>query len=374
MKKWNVIRVMVILISLGIISGCKKEKEAGPLETYSEVNNIRQQIKEEGVFFIDGFTQQMSFYDFELGDRIPLCDKPNCEHDSANCNAYLQYGYQSTMGCYRDKIYFFDITDPECPFYQADKNGTNRKVITTMGRSGAYAGGCSIYSKMIFAEECVYLQVRYLKVLDEPVIQEDGTIKSMKDVNQIVSIHLENGETEVLKELGELEGESVALQSFTDGMLIYLQSETVYGIDVETKVCEELHDKGYLDVERAAGKIYYTEEKDDVSYVYTLDIETKETELIFQKQTEGKHIEWDVIGDKLYYCRYLIEEPENRQGGVYLLKEQKEIQLNQEEYKYRPIYETGKWYVTHTEEGLVCIPIEAYENQEWDKVQVIGWM
>ncbi len=108
---------------------CGKEKEPQnkptKTENYSQVYANRMQITEEGIYYIDGYTKLMKFYDFALKDSIPLCDKPNCKHKNIKCNAYLENGFQSAMGCYRGKLYYFDMNKPTLPLYQCDKNGKN---------------------------------------------------------------------------------------------------------------------------------------------------------------------------------------------------------------------------------------------------------
>ncbi len=116
--------LLSLLLCCILCCSCGKEKEPQnkptKTENYSQVYANRMQITEEGIYYIDGYTKLMKFYDFALKDSIPLCDKPNCKHKNAKCNAYLENGFQSAMGCYRGKLYYFDMNKPTLPLYQCD--------------------------------------------------------------------------------------------------------------------------------------------------------------------------------------------------------------------------------------------------------------
>lgn len=131
---------------------CGKEKEPQnkptKTENYSQVYVNRMQITEKGIYYIDGYTKLMKFYDFALKDSIPLCDKPNCKHKNAKCNAYLENGFQSAMGCYRGKLYYFDMNKPTLPLYQCDKNGKNQKVLAQLNDT-ENTQSCSISLPMV---------------------------------------------------------------------------------------------------------------------------------------------------------------------------------------------------------------------------------
>ena len=110
MRKKVFFKIMTIACAALLCSGCgNAEKTSKTEEDFSVVKQMRMQVKEEGIFYIDGYTEMMRFYDFSLGESLPLCDRPNCEHNSAQCNAYFSQGYMSGMGCYRDKIYFYRL-------------------------------------------------------------------------------------------------------------------------------------------------------------------------------------------------------------------------------------------------------------------------
>ena len=69
-----------------------EEKVKEKPENYSVVTNMRMQVKDNGIFYLDGYEKLMKFYDYELKESIPVCDKPNCKHRSFKCNAYIENG------------------------------------------------------------------------------------------------------------------------------------------------------------------------------------------------------------------------------------------------------------------------------------------
>lgn len=182
---------------------CGKEKEPQnkptKTENYSQVYANRMQITEEGIYYIDGYTKLMKFYDFALKDSIPLCDKPNCKHKNIKCNAYLENGFQSAMGCYRGKLYYFDMNKPTLPLYQCDKNGKNRKVLAQLNDT-ENTQSCSISLPMFFIENKLILRVEYSTLLDEPIIREDGTADTLEYKWSIVEIALDTGEITARKD------------------------------------------------------------------------------------------------------------------------------------------------------------------------------
>ncbi|MDR3239027.1 MAG: hypothetical protein LBT44_02935 [Clostridiales bacterium] len=73
---------------------------------------------------------QIQFWDDSAETKIVLCNKPNCKHDTADCNAYLAPGEQTHgflwIAEINGKVY---CVDAENSLFVMDKNGTNRKKL-----------------------------------------------------------------------------------------------------------------------------------------------------------------------------------------------------------------------------------------------------
>lgn len=367
---------------IGILcTGCQSDTRPQKEEKFTIVEGVRTQVKEEGLYYIDGYTTQMKFYDFELAKSIPICDKPNCKHDSSDCNAFLENGFLSGMGCYREKLYFFDVTDPEFAFYQCDKNGTNRKVLAKINEDAKY-DGLMLQMPMVFVQDEVMFPLQYSEMLAEPVTREDGTIVDMQYYWMIGKINLQTGKFEMVKEPEAFDNASewIFVSDYIDGKILWSKKTECHIFDVKTKEDEIILNSDKESVEvigvgRENGKIFQKENEETES-IYALDVNTKKEKLILTKeQQKGKECFWRVSGDNLVYSIYDIADaktPLDGELGIYNMNDKTEREMTKEEYIYLPQQMTKDWYVTNTEDGKVCIPKEAYEKKDWSKVQVIG--
>ena len=382
MKKKVFFKIMTIACAALLCSGCGNAEETSKTEEdFSVVKQMRMQVKEEGIFYIDGYTEMMRFYDFSLGESLPLCDRPNCEHNSAQCNAYFSQGYMSGMGCYRDKIYFYDNMDPEIPFYQCDKNGNNRKVLAKLNKEDNFQN-LSVSLPMFFEGNEAYFGLTDFHLLTEPVTRSDGTIADREQFFLIGKINLESGDFEILKEPEEYsDTEWVDVLDYADGNVIYSKrsagSWEEHIFHVETKTDEilfktEENPVHYLGSIRGTGQCFYEKDDKELFTVYSLDMKTKEEKVMIQKEIpKGKEIYSSMTGEKLFYCIYEqgTGTSMGEEFGVYDLITKEEKSLTAEEYKYAPIAECGSWYVSFTEDGTVCIPKEAYEKKDWSQIK-----
>lgn len=305
--------MLVLIVVVGLLARCGKDSKQAE-ENFSEVDILRTQVKPEGVFFIDGYTMLMKFYDFKLDKSIPICDKPNCRHDSADCNAFLMNGFLSGMGCYREKLYFFDVTDPELVFYQADKNGTNRKVIAKVNKEGRWTAA-TISMPMFFVEDEVYFGVTYTEFLEEPLVKEDGTITEYEDYWILGKINLKSGVFKVIKEPEILESSQswMQIRDYVNGKIVYSKGHDVHVFDVNTAedevvLAENGDECRYLDSIRGMSKLFYEKNEENTSSVYAIELPSKKEERIVEKEKQ---------------------------------------------------------------KGKICIPKEAYQEKDWKKIQVI---
>ncbi len=58
---------------------------------------------DEGVYYVRE-RAQLIFHDYETNTDIPVCSKPDCEHNSSDCNAYFD-AFISKVMVYADKLY-----------------------------------------------------------------------------------------------------------------------------------------------------------------------------------------------------------------------------------------------------------------------------
>ncbi len=214
--------VIGLIFCAGLFSGCQKEAPEQK-ENFAFVNNMRTQVKNEGIFYIDGYTEMMKFYDFKLAQSIPICDRPNCEHNSAECNAYFSQGFMSGMGCYRNRLYYYDNMSPGLPFYQCDKNGSNRKLLAKLNEKGDY-DNLTVDLPMFFIGDEVVFGMSYYQFCSEPEMK-DGTPINEDRFWMLGKINLESGQFEIVKEPEKLgDSEWIVMGDYLDGNIFYAKA------------------------------------------------------------------------------------------------------------------------------------------------------
>lgn len=378
-------RMLGLVFCICFLSGCGEEASAQK-ENFSVVSNMRAQVKNEGIFYIDGYTEMMKFYDFHLAQSLPICDRPNCEHNSSECNAYFSQGYMSGMGCYRDKLYYYDNMSPGLPFYQCDKNGSNRKVLAELNGEGSY-NNLTVNLPMFFIEDEAVFGMEYFRFLTEPVTREDGTVIDSETFWMFGKINLTSGKFEIMKEPEKLgDSEWIVIGDYMGGNIFYTKAG---GNDVREMYRYDLTngrdmllfgpDDGqirYLGTVHEMQKAIYMEQKGNLYDVFALDVQTGKTESVFQIEKEaGKEINLDMVGSKVRYCvrEEGAGEIAGEEFGLYDFVSGEEKEITKDEYWYAPLTaETEDWYVGVTEDGTVCIPKKAYEKKDWSKAQIIG--
>lgn len=86
----------------------------------------------ETVYFLVGDVHSsdrlLYVLDVPSGIVTPLCDKPECRHNSGSCNAWLGFNY--SLQLYDGKIWFNDGYN----VYRMDPDGRNRELVTAIDR------------------------------------------------------------------------------------------------------------------------------------------------------------------------------------------------------------------------------------------------
>ena len=365
--------IICVALCITMSAACKREEKVKEKpENYSVVTNMRMQVKDNGIFYLDGYEKLMKFYDYELKESIPVCDKPNCKHRSLKCNAYIENGFDSTLGNYRGKLYFFQPASEEFSLYVSDANGSNRKELAKLNEGGKHMP-CAIKPPMWFIEDKMYLGVEYSDLTNTPEHPE-------KTVWQFISISLADGKIEVLKETEEIDTDAshVDILSYKDGQLLYYKGEEVCLYRTDTKQTETIltdvtKSRWCLGTDEKQENIYYSEENEEYSEVYQLNLQTKEKTSIVKKEKNGKELVWNYWGGKFYYALFDKEKSSvDGELGIYDAEKKTERKISKEEYLYSPQYVAGDWYVSMTEEGITCIRKKDYEKKDWDKLQTMG--
>ena len=88
---------------------------------------------DEGYYYMNSGSNMLLFFNLETNDVIPVCAKPECSHDSAECNAF--FGNKTALQSiyyYRDYIYYFGLSDGMAMLCRMDKSGTARETVAEL--------------------------------------------------------------------------------------------------------------------------------------------------------------------------------------------------------------------------------------------------
>ena len=123
-------------------------KPAAPTAADFEVQPGEYRYQDRDGFFVE--TEKGNYYMNPSGDGLihfsepgshefhVLCNKPNCGHASADCNAFLEVAF----GYYNGHLYGVTLQD-HFELIQMDMDGTNHRVITQLPEQKDLSGGSS---------------------------------------------------------------------------------------------------------------------------------------------------------------------------------------------------------------------------------------
>lgn len=132
--------VCMLLVWCFLVSGCTRRENSNQSDAYSlktddqpYFSSLKEVVKTgDGYYYC--FDDQLYFFDGE--SAIIVCNMPNCNHESENCNANI-FHYHSTLMQYNGKLYLVEINEKnENYLVEFSKDGTQRKRIAKLFSSG----------------------------------------------------------------------------------------------------------------------------------------------------------------------------------------------------------------------------------------------
>ena len=161
-------KILLCLILLLGLCGCNKDKSVAiDSNKASEFSGVA--ISEDGVYYIStiGDDSFVSFYDFNAGTSVPLCNKSGCRHNTMNCQAYELADYQGgdlvTLAYCNEQLYLYYINYYDYSvntFMVADKDGTNRKKIFDIPKE-------ALVNQAFLFKDDIYLSLNMVGEIDE---------------------------------------------------------------------------------------------------------------------------------------------------------------------------------------------------------------
>lgn len=267
-----VICVAALSVALVMVRG-KKEKSINLGKSSEETDeqsywnpDIHGIAKsEDGYYYltydIDGTT--LRYFDDTAKKSIAVCAKPDCTHDSSDCNAFYSMDYLSTpVYYYKGYIYMVRVDAGMAKVVRIQKDGSKREDVADL-----FASDDGTVS-LVFHDDCVYAYDR---------IGHMGAVES-KDTDKVVIVKAElaNGKT---SEVFSYEGANNAIneaRSFGDKLFFLINHNSIdketltadvnyklYCYDYATGSAELVSDKNISD--------YYVDTDNGILYYFVID-------------------------------------------------------------------------------------------------------
>lgn len=327
------ISVVLLVICIYVIKHNNREAlvdiNYGELSNISMDNNVQNYwntdtdhpiaASESGYYYVT-MENMLVYFDTVSGDYIPVCSKPECTHDTLECNAYLgQNMVLSNIYYYNGYIYYMPLSSGMATLCRIDPSGISREIIGELLPCGV---ANSIH--LTFQGEYAYA---YNWV--SHVFCEDEYVESL------IQINLNNGETQVVYEVN---GTGLAIKnvkSFGDKVFFIVQesnvsdnknksvrSRGIYSYNREDNKVTQVIDNDINDYYMIDNDVYYF-----VNYegVYKANIESHENMLIYSidgaynicnLSSDGKYI----YIDNMKYIWYMRGDSE-RAGYIVIDRE-----------------------------------------------------
>lgn len=215
-----------------LFTSCGKSIER--VVTYDCDNNFQQYSdpyicgNDDALFFGFGDSSLLWYYDKASGLSGPLCGRPECMHDSKDCNAYFN---GRELSLYGGRLYILGRTVGGLEIISLNTDGTNRKTVLKLDDDlfgGMMSGGASDIRGM-FHRGCFYACGTAHKVIDGIPI----------DHAQVFAYSLDSGDGKMIYDNTELT--AVKIQPYGDFLYFMAYS------DDTIEVCRYTHESGEIE-------------------------------------------------------------------------------------------------------------------------------
>lgn len=206
-------RTIVLLLALMMLlplaacsegegTGGEAEREIDTNRSFMQNNTMVYSTETEDTIYFAGYTDSyIKYVDKQTGAGGVLCGKPECQHNSSDCNAYMLQGW-----CFFNdgqRLYWLESVDDASyatALYSAALDGTDRKMETGLPR-GLLSGSTS-YQNYILKDGYLYLgcvlgeiedgvQIKYNYMVAFPMDDEEKPyviLKEKTEASQFYSV------------------------------------------------------------------------------------------------------------------------------------------------------------------------------------------
>lgn len=148
--------IALLVSSMAVLTKWKEKDKAVQMECFM-VEDLGRYSNEDGFYYINQ-DLILQFYDYQSGQNVIVCNKPNCEHrawdenvlDERRCNAYIN-GAQSFF-TYGEKLYVIELDSKKnnLSVIQSELDRSNQRLFASL--DSEYIGNVAIKDgKMYFA-------------------------------------------------------------------------------------------------------------------------------------------------------------------------------------------------------------------------------
>ncbi len=137
--------VVSVIIAIMVYISIHNNKEAAISLDYTDLQGLEYSNKSQSYWNTDGAldvaaaengyyyvtTENMLVYfDIETKDVVPVCAKPECLHDTYDCNAYLGQLYVfDSIYYYNGYVYYMPVNNGMAELCRMDASGSSREIV-----------------------------------------------------------------------------------------------------------------------------------------------------------------------------------------------------------------------------------------------------
>lgn len=159
-------------------------------QSYWSTNGHNFAKAEGGYYFLNETANSLMFFDSETKEYIPVCAKPECEHNNSSCDAYLASGSHliGSVYYYKGYIYLFKLVNGKAALEQITSDGSSRRVIAEVipnnGTSSLYMAFHAGYAYIYDHSGHLHLDEEYTESIIE-VCLETGELKNVYEITGV---------------------------------------------------------------------------------------------------------------------------------------------------------------------------------------------
>ena len=302
MKKTGFILVMLILVMgvivIGVTYKSSQVEKKNVQNNKEEINySYTQQIASTTKGFYFGYNfDQIMFMDRKSKKVIPLCSKPECNHENyKTCNSFIS-NMKSGIQYYEGKLYYISKNEEhQLALFRVDEAGNNKEEVTTLVQS--FQGeGESVAFRII--NNHIYIEFFKDVPGDEGYMQTTLYQKKLTSKEDLIKVYdaKNPGEKVNLPQVykNKVYFNTSFYQSVEDELMIYGE---LYAYDTNNNTLELLLEDIDGDVIIKGDSLFYSNHRGQLGKV---NLDTLEQEIVVTMKEEDKFFDFYVDDQYIY--------------------------------------------------------------------------